>query len=202
LQDSGPAGWAADESANGKHREATQLGIVTSTSETTFTQPAETVYDFVTNTRNWTKTYPGSAHIGNLPELPLKVGDTWEEAGPDGDRIFSWQLAIAVRPTLFVFNSVGRLGHNGDGNGGMEGRITVSYPVHQAGPGHHSVLPDHDDRGIQARPAARPALPAGQSGKDRRLPRGGRARTGPIVGLTPVPAVRDTFAMFCKGMSG
>lgn len=24
-------------------------------------------------------TYPGSAHIGNLPKLPLKVGDTWEE---------------------------------------------------------------------------------------------------------------------------
>ena len=79
------------------------MGIVTTTSETAFTQSAETVYDFVTNPENWTKTYPGSAHIGNLPELPLKVGDTWEEAGPDGDRIFGWQLAIAVRPTLFVF---------------------------------------------------------------------------------------------------
>jgi hypothetical protein len=77
------------------------LGIVTTTSETAFTQSAETVYDFVTNPENWTKTYPGSAHIGNLPELPLKVGDTWEESGPDGDRIFSWQLAVAVRPSLF-----------------------------------------------------------------------------------------------------
>jgi hypothetical protein len=28
---------------------------------------------------------------------------------------------------MFVFNSVGRLGHDRDGNGGMEGRITVSY---------------------------------------------------------------------------
>ena len=103
------------------------MGIATSTSETAFTQSAETVYDFVTNPQNWTKTYPGSVHIGDLPELPLKVGDTWEEAGPDGDRIFSWQLAIAMRPSLFVFNSVGRLGHDRHGNGGMEGRITVSY---------------------------------------------------------------------------
>ena len=107
------------------------MGIVTATSETAFTQSAETVYDFVTNPENWTKTYPGSAHIGNLPELPLKVGDTWQEAGPDGDRIFSWQLAAAVRPTLFVFTSLGRLGHErGDPGGlrtGMEGRITVTY---------------------------------------------------------------------------
>ncbi len=107
------------------------MGIVTATSETAFTQSAETVYDFVTNPENWTKTYPGSAHIGNLPALPLKVGDTWQEAGPDGDRIFSWQLAAAVRPTLFVFTSLGRLGHErGDPGGlrtGMEGRITVTY---------------------------------------------------------------------------
>jgi hypothetical protein len=107
------------------------LGIVNTTSETAFTQSAETVYDFVTNPANWTKTYPGSAHIGKLPDLPLKVGDTWEEAGPDADRIFTWQLAIAVRPTLFVFTSVGRRGHNADDPGGlksgMEGRITVSY---------------------------------------------------------------------------
>ncbi|MGD1172390.1 SRPBCC family protein [Mycobacterium seoulense] len=103
------------------------MGIVTSTSETAFTQSAETVYDFVTNPENWTKTYPGSAHIGGLPELPLRVGDTWEEAGPDGDRIFTWQLAAAVRPELFVFTSVGRLGHDRHGAGGMEGRITVAY---------------------------------------------------------------------------
>jgi hypothetical protein len=82
------------------------LGIVTTTYETAFTESAETVYDFVTNPQNWTKTYPGSARINNLPELPLKVGDTWEEAGPDGDRIFSWQLATAVPPSFFVFTSV------------------------------------------------------------------------------------------------
>ena len=82
------------------------MGTVTSTSETAFTHSAETVYDFVTNPANWTKTYPGSAHIAKLPKLPLRVGDTWEEAGPDGDRIFSWQLAVADRPTLFVFTSV------------------------------------------------------------------------------------------------
>ncbi len=103
------------------------MGIVTSSSETAFAHPAETVYDFVTNPANWTRTYPGSAHVGTWPELPLRVGDTWEEAGPDGDRIFSWQLAIADRPSLFVFNSVGRLGHDRNGKGGLEGRITVTY---------------------------------------------------------------------------
>jgi hypothetical protein len=109
------------------------LGIVTSTSETAFTQSAEAVYDFVTDPQNWTKTYPGSAHIGKLPPLPLKVGDTWEEAGPDGNRIFSWQLAVAVRPIQFVFTSVGRLGHDRDGNGGLAGRITVSYRFSRPG---------------------------------------------------------------------
>ncbi len=131
------------------------MGIVTSTSETAFTQSAETVYDFVTNPANWPKTYPGSTHIGKLPELPLRVGDTWEETGPDGNRIFRWQLAMAVRPTLFVFNSVGRLGHDRDGDGGMEGRITVAYRFTRPGQGitlfsrtmtveayQHAPLPD------------------------------------------------------------
>lgn len=109
-------------------QKGTALGIVTTSSETAFSHAAETIYDFVTNPANWTKTYPGSAHIENLPDrLPLQVGDTWAEAGPDGERIFSWQLAIATRPRLWVFSSVGRLGHDRAGNGGMEGRITVQY---------------------------------------------------------------------------
>ncbi len=110
------------------------MGIVTTTSETGFHQPPEVIYDFVTNPANWTKTYPGSAHVGGLPQtLPLKVGDTWTESGPDGDRIFTWHLAIAMRPTMWVFNSVGRLGHDADGNGGMEGRITVHYHFSRPG---------------------------------------------------------------------
>jgi hypothetical protein len=110
------------------------MGIVTTSSETAFNYPPEVVYDFVTNPTNWTKTYPGSTHVGGLPEhLPLEVGDGWTESGPDGDRIFSWHLAIAMRPTMWVFNSVGRLGHDRDGNGGMEGRITVQYHFTQPG---------------------------------------------------------------------
>lgn len=110
------------------------MGIVTTSSETAFTQSAEEVYDFVTNPANWVKTYPGSAHIGGLPtELPLKVGDTWTEAGPAGDRIFTWHLAIAMRPKMFVFNSVGRLGHDSEGNGGMEGRMTIQYQFTRPG---------------------------------------------------------------------
>ena len=111
------------------------MGIVTTSSETAFTQSAETLYDFVTNPANWTKTYPGSDYVGRLDRLPLEVGDRWEEGGPDGERIFTWHLAIAVRPTLWVFNSVGRLGHDRQGNGGLEGRITVQYHFTQPGEG-------------------------------------------------------------------
>lgn len=110
------------------------MGIVTTSSETAFTHSPETLYDFVTNPQNWTKTYPGSSHVGNADnDMPLRVGDTWTEAGPDGERIFTWHLAIAVRPTMWVFTSVGRLGHDREGNGGMEGRITVQYHFTQPG---------------------------------------------------------------------
>lgn len=115
------------------------MGIVTTTSETAFTQAPEVVYDFVTNPVNWTKTYPGSRHVGEVPgHLPLKVGDTWTESGPDGNRIFTWHLAIATRPKLWVFTSVGNLGHDKDGNGGMPGRITVQY--HFSRPGQDVTL--------------------------------------------------------------
>ena len=53
------------------------LDIVTTSSDTAFSRSAETVYDFVTTPANWTKTYPGSAHISDLPDVPLKVGDTF-----------------------------------------------------------------------------------------------------------------------------
>ena len=109
------------------------MGVVTTSSETAFHHAPETIYDFVTNPANWTKTYPGSNYIGKLHELPLKVGDTWQESGADGDRIFTWHLAIAMRPKLWMFNSVGPLGHDRDGNGGMEGRITVQYQFTRPG---------------------------------------------------------------------
>ena len=43
------------------------------------------------------------------------------------DRVFTWQLAVAARPTLFVFTSIGRLGHDSQGDGGLEGRMTIEY---------------------------------------------------------------------------
>ncbi|KAB7758054.1 MULTISPECIES: SRPBCC family protein [Mycobacteriaceae] len=107
------------------------MGVVTTSSQNTFQHRAETIYDFVTDPANWTKTYPGSKYVGNLHDLPLKVGDTWEEGGPDGDRIFTWHLAMAYRPTLWMFTSVGRLGHDRSGEGGMAGRITVEYRFSQ-----------------------------------------------------------------------
>jgi hypothetical protein len=114
----------------------TTLGIVTTTSETAFAHAPEIIYDFVTNPANWTKTYPGSAHVGSDTNgLPLQVGDTWTEAGPDGEKTFTWHLAIAMRPKSWVFNSVGNLGHDRDGNGGMPGRITVHYQFTEPGEG-------------------------------------------------------------------
>jgi hypothetical protein len=57
------------------------MGIVTTSSETAFSQSPEAIYDFATNPANWTKTYPGGPDIRNLPDrLPLQVGDTWDEA--------------------------------------------------------------------------------------------------------------------------
>src|SRR6185436_14290321 len=77
-----------------------------------------------------------STQIGGLPdELPLKVGDTWYEGGPEGgDKVTTWHVAIAMRPTLFVFTSVGRLRHDRNGDGGREGRITVQYHFTCPGP--------------------------------------------------------------------
>lgn len=111
------------------------MGIVTTSSQTTFRHAPEVVYDFVTNPANWTKTYPGSSYVGDLTDLPLKVGDTWKEAGSgENDQVYEWHLAIAMRPKLWVFNSVGLLGQNQDGSGGFEGRITVEYHFTQPGP--------------------------------------------------------------------
>lgn len=108
------------------------MGIVTTSSETAFTQSPETIYDFVTNPVNWTRTYPGGPRIEGVPErLPLVVGDTWEESDPNRRRIFTWQLVIATRPKLWVFSSVGLLGVDENGEGGLEGRMTIEYHFSQ-----------------------------------------------------------------------
>lgn len=110
------------------------MGIVTTSSETAFTQSPEIVYDFVTNPVNWSKTYPGGPRISGVPEqLPLVVGTTWQEAHPTEDRVFTWQLAVAVRPKRWVFSSVGRLGADSNGAGGLEGRMTIEYQFTRPG---------------------------------------------------------------------
>ncbi len=155
------------------------MGIVTTSSETAFARPPEIIYDFVTSPANWTKTYPGSARITDLPdELPLKISDTWHESGQDGDRIFTWHLAIATRPRLWMFNSVGRLGHDGQGNGGMEGRITVQYHFTQPGEDITLFTRTMTIEAHKTRTAARRVVPGSQPRQDRRLPRGDRTRIG------------------------
>lgn len=109
------------------------MGIATTSSATLFEHSPEIIYDFVTNPTNWTKSYPGAPHVNVPNHLPLKVGDMWTEAGPKGDRVYTWQLAIAMRPKMWVFSSVGKLGHDPDGNGGMDGRFTIEYHFTQPG---------------------------------------------------------------------
>ncbi len=111
-------------------------------------------------------------------ELPLKVGDTWNEAGPDGERIFTWHLAIAMRPKLWVFNSVGNLGHDSDGNGGMDGRITVQYHFTQPGDGITLFTRTMTVEAYKDISAARRLLPHRQPGQHRQLPR--RDRRGEL----------------------
>jgi len=103
------------------------MAIVTTANETMFMQPPERVYDFVSNPANWPQAYPGSVHEEGLsPAGPLKIGGTWVETGPNGE-LYSWHVAIAVRPRIWVCSTFGPIGHDKDGGGGIEGRITVQY---------------------------------------------------------------------------
>jgi hypothetical protein len=109
------------------------MGIITMVAETVFNHSADKVYDFVSNPTNWVTTYPGSEHEEGLPrDRPLKVGDTWIETGPRKE-LYSWQVAMAERPRLWVCNTTGRLGYDADGSGGYEGRIIMQYRFLRSG---------------------------------------------------------------------
>ena len=110
------------------------MGTLTVSSETAFTQTPEQVYDFVTDPRNWPKAYPGSSHIVGVANLPLQVGDEWNEGAPP--RVFTWRLITAARPTKWVFQSVGLLGHDPENPGtGFVGLMTVAYSFSTPGDG-------------------------------------------------------------------
>ena len=154
------------------------MGIVTTSSETAFKFSPEVIYDFVTNPANWTKTYPGSNYIGNLDVLPLKIGDTWEEGGEDGDKIFTWHLALAARPKLWTFSSVGRLGPSPrrDRRDGRPNHGAI--PLHSTRTGLHAIHADDDDRSAEGCADARRLLPDRQSRQHRPLPCRHRQGTG------------------------
>jgi hypothetical protein len=114
------------------------MGIVATSSETTFRQRPEEIYDFVTDPRNWPKTYPGSGQIEGIGRLPLEVGDEWSESGRLGDLDvrYTWRLITAVRPWRWVFQSLGMLAHDPtDHSGGFEGITTISYTFTRSGAG-------------------------------------------------------------------
>ncbi|MDT5018872.1 MAG: hypothetical protein QOD39_5032, partial [Mycobacterium sp.] len=118
------------------------------------------------NPANWTKTYPGGQD-NRIPTgtLALQVGDTWDEAHPDPekDRVFTWQLAMVIRPSLFMFSSVDRLGHDSLGNGVSKAGVD-RVSLRPSWRGSHVVHQDDDDRGVAPRAADRRLLPDGQPG--------------------------------------
>ncbi|SDH18254.1 SRPBCC family protein [Klenkia brasiliensis] len=110
------------------------MGTITVSSETAFGQPADQVYAFVSDPRNWTKVYPGEADIAGVDRLPLQVGDTWLEGSAPA--VFTWRLITAVPDQKFVFQSVGLLGHDPDiENSGFQGLMTIAYTFTSPGEG-------------------------------------------------------------------
>ncbi|MCD2197477.1 SRPBCC family protein [Actinomycetospora endophytica] len=133
------------------------MGIIATSSETTFRQSPEELYDFVTDPRNWPKTYPGSAGIEGIESVPLQVGDVWSEAGKleDLECRFTWRLVTAERPWRFEFRSVGLLAHDPDDHsGGFEGITTISYTFTRSGEGvtlfHRSMTTEVPKHGRMA----------------------------------------------------
>ncbi|RZT83673.1 hypothetical protein EV383_0485 [Pseudonocardia sediminis] len=113
------------------------MGIISTASETAFTESPEAIYDVVTDPRNWPKAYPGSGAIEGVDTLPLQVGDTWSESGVLGDLPvrYTWRLITAVRPTKWVFQSIDLLAQNHDGTGGFPGVTTIAYTFSSPGSG-------------------------------------------------------------------
>ena len=103
--------WLICKVGGTQAQKGTTLGIVTTSSETTFEQSARTIYDFVSNPANWTKTYPGRPRASAIcrtvfrsrsatpgtKALPIRRRD---QVYPRGS------LPIAHASDLFVFRSV------------------------------------------------------------------------------------------------
>ena len=110
------------------------MGTITVSSETAFNLPPEKVYDFVSDPRNWPKVYPGSSHVTGVDTFPLQVGDEWNEGAVPN--VFTWRLITSVRPTKWVFQSVGLLGHDPAVKGsGFVGLMTIAYTFSTPGDG-------------------------------------------------------------------
>ena len=104
------------------------MGVISVTSETAFSYPAEVIYDFVSNPANWRRTFPGSAGVKDDEplELPLKVGATWTEKAPlkANTYLLHYTLIAAVPPRKWVFQQVDNLGCKADGTPGVDGIST------------------------------------------------------------------------------
>ncbi len=100
-----------------------------------------------------------------------------------------------MRPKMWVFNSVGRLGHDRDGNGGMEGRITVQYHFTQPGEGITLFTRTMTVEAYKHAPTAGRLLPNGQSRQHRRLPRRHRAGTRLTFLLMKRPPQRHSLEL-------
>jgi hypothetical protein len=113
------------------------MGLITTVGETSYRQTREQLYDFVTDPKNWPLTYPGSTGVTGI-DGSLKFGDVWEETATlEGvDSRYEWRVITANRPSLWTFQSVGRIAQAPDGSGGFEGLITISYAFTDLGDSH------------------------------------------------------------------
>lgn len=126
------------------------MGVITVSSETAFTAPRATIYDFVSDPRNWPKTYPDSALIEGIDRVPLQVGDIWAESGEAANQTpAKWRLITAEPGQKFAFQSVGPL--PGGSAPDFTGLFTITYTFTEPAPGvtlfHRSMsleMPKHE----------------------------------------------------------
>ena len=149
--------------------------------------PLGVVYDFVTNPANWTKTYPRRprASATCLTELPLKVGDTWDEGASGSGAATGLHVACWRSPRVRHCSSSIRSGDSvttATATAGCEGRITDRVPLHLTAEGitlftrtmtietyKHAPLPDGFFRMVN--PAQHRRVPRCRRAGTRRLDR-------------------------------
>lgn len=103
------------------------MGRVTVTTETLFDYPVKTIYEHVTNPRNWGD-LPKNATDGTHSEPDsMKFGDQFLEKATVGHNVYisSWSIISAVPSRRWVIQTVNNIGGKMDGTPGVDGICTM-----------------------------------------------------------------------------